>query len=219
MTLHSQQGKAIEIWGAHTARTMRVVWTAEELGLEYILHPIGPRTGETQTSAYTALNPKQKIPCLTDASVTGGLVLTESLAIARYLISAYPSEALKPPLTPVEFAAEDEWCTFALSELDETSLYVVRRHRDLAHIYGESPVVVEACFEYLGRHLRVVEAHLSGRAYVLDGGFSLADIMLTTCLTWAKDYGAELGVASLEYVQRMKQREAYRRAIKINYPR
>jgi glutathione S-transferase len=64
-----------------------------------------------------------------------------------------------------------------------------------------------------------VEAHLSGRAYVLDGGFSLADIMLTTCLTWAKDYGAELGVASLEYVARMKQREAYRRAIKINYPR
>jgi len=218
MTLDSQREKTIEIWGAHTARTMRVVWTAEELGLEYKLHPIGPRTGETQTSSYTTLNPKQKIPCLTDASVTGGLVLTESLAIARYLIRAYPSTTLKPPSTPIEFAAEDEWCTFALSELDETSLYVVRRHRDLAHIYGESPVVVEACFEYLGRQLRVVEAHLAGRAYVLEGGFSLADIMLTTCLTWAIDYGAELGVVSLEYVQRMKQREAYRRAVKMNYP-
>jgi len=218
MTLNSQREKTIEIWGAHTARTMRVVWTAEELGLEYKLHPIGPRTGETQTSSYTTLNPKQKIPCLTDASVTGGLVLTESLAIARYLIRAYPSTTLKPPSTPIEFAAEDEWCTFALSELDETSLYVVRRHRDLAHIYGESPVVVEACFEYLGRQLRVVEAHLAGRAYVLEGGFSLADIMLTTCLTWAIDYGAELGVVSLEYVQRMKQREAYRRAVKMNYP-
>jgi len=219
MTLNSQQEKTIEIWGAHTARTMRVVWTAEELGLDYLLHPIGPRTGETQTATYTTLNPKQKIPCLTDASVTGGLVLTESLAIARYLISAYPSKTLKPPSAPVEFAAEDEWCTFALSELDETSLYVVRRHRDLAHIYGESQVVVKACFEYMGRQLKVVEAHLAGRAYVLDGGFSLADIMLTTCLTWAIDYGAELGVASIEYAQRMKQREAYRRAIKINYPR
>lgn len=219
MTLDSQREKTIEIWGAHTARTMRVVWTAEELGLDYILHSIGPRTGETQTSTYTALNPKQKIPCLTDASVTGGWVLTESLAIARYLISAYPSKTLKPPSTPIEFAAEDEWCTFALSELDETSLYVVRRHRDLAHIYGESQVVVEACFDYLGRQLRVVEAHLTGRAYVLDGGFSLADIMLTTCLTWAIDYGAELGVASLEYVRRMKQREAYRRAVKMNHPR
>jgi glutathione S-transferase len=209
----------IQLWGAHTARTMRVVWTAEELGLDYMLHSIGPRTGETHTSTYTALNPKQKIPCLTDASVTGGLVLTESLAIARYLISAYPSEALKPPSTPAESAVEDEWCAFALSELDETSLYVVRRHRDLAHIYGESRVVVEACFEYLDRQLRVVEAHLSRRVYVLDGGFSLADIMLTTCLTWAIDYGAELGVAALEYVQRMKKREAYLRAIKINYPR
>ena len=218
MALDFQGGKAMEIWGAHTARTMRAIWTAEELGLEYILHPIGPRTGETQTTTYTGLNPKQKIPCLVDASVTGRLVLTESLAIARYLISAYPSETLKPPSTPVEFAAEDEWCTFALSELDETSLYVVRRHRDLAHIYGEAPAVVESCFEYLGRQLRVVEAHLSGRTCVLDRGFSLADIMLTTCLTWAKDYGADLGIASLEYVQRMKQRAAYRRAAKINYP-
>ena len=39
----------IEFWGAGTMRTFRPLWIAEELGLEYTLHVIGPRTGETQT--------------------------------------------------------------------------------------------------------------------------------------------------------------------------
>ena len=50
----------LELWGAGTARTLRPIWMAEELGLPYELYPIGPRTGETQTEDYTSLNPKQK---------------------------------------------------------------------------------------------------------------------------------------------------------------
>ena len=87
----------IEFWGAYTARTMRPVWVAEELGLDYQFHPIGPRTGETQTDAYTQLNPKQKIPCMVDRSIDGELVITESLPIARYLVSAYGNETLSTP--------------------------------------------------------------------------------------------------------------------------
>ena len=51
--------KEIIFWGAGTARTFRPIWMAEELGLSYILKPIGPRTGETQTKEFTSLNRKQ----------------------------------------------------------------------------------------------------------------------------------------------------------------
>ena len=64
-------------WGAGTARSIRPIWVAEELGLAYQLNPIGPRTGETKTPEYTRLNPKQKIPFCED----GDLKLSESLAI------------------------------------------------------------------------------------------------------------------------------------------
>ena len=40
----------IKIWGASTPRSLRPIWMAEELGLNYELMPIGPRTGETQTA-------------------------------------------------------------------------------------------------------------------------------------------------------------------------
>ena len=152
---------------------------------------------------------------LTDGDVT----LSESLAISRYLIAKYGNDQLSAPGDPAEYAKEDEWCCYALAELDETSLYIVRRHRDLAHIYGESQVVVDSCFEYLDKHLNVVESYLENRDFILDRGFGLADIMLTTCLTWADAYGAVLRPNSKAYTQRMTSRPAFVRANKINSPK
>lgn len=203
----------LELWGAHTTRTLRPIWVAEELGLDYRLHAIGPRTGETQTDAFTALNPKQKIPCLID----GELALSESLAISRYLLSSYGNDSFSLATSPAARAREDEWCCYVLGELDETSLYIIRRHRDLAHIYGDSPVVVDSCFAYLQRHLLVVEAQLTDREFVLDGGFSLADIMLTSCLIWADLYGVQLMPHAQAYVSRVTARDAFVRASRINH--
>ena len=39
----------IKLWGAGTTRTLRPIWMAEELGIDYELVYIGPRTGETQS--------------------------------------------------------------------------------------------------------------------------------------------------------------------------
>ena len=123
----------IEVWGAGTMRTLRPLWVLEELGLPYHLAPIGPRTGETQTLEYTELNPKQKIPFLKDGSVK----LSESVAMSRYLIERYGhEESLSIPATIEARAKEDEWVCYVYGELDETSLYVMRRHRDLHTIYG-----------------------------------------------------------------------------------
>ena len=56
-----------------------------ELGLEYEKHPIGSRSGATQTDEFTRLNPRQKIPVLED----GELVLAESAAIVTHLADNY----------------------------------------------------------------------------------------------------------------------------------
>lgn len=76
----SRQPEVI-VWGARTSRTLRVHWMLAELNVEYDSRKIGPRTGETQTEAYKAINPKGKVPVL----IHGDLVISESFAIARYL--------------------------------------------------------------------------------------------------------------------------------------
>lgn len=203
----------IVLWGAGTSRTMRPIWVAEELGISYDLKPIGPRTGETQTPEYRSLNPKQKIPALVD----GDFVLSESLAICRYLIATRPGEAIYRPATERDRAREDEWCCYLYGELDETSLYVMRRHGDLGPIYGASPEVVASCGAYASRHLQVIDGMLGQRKFALTGGFGLADVLLQTCLDWAVAYRLELPPGLAAYRERIAERGAYRRAMEINF--
>lgn len=203
----------VELWGAGTARTLRPLWMAEELGLQVKLHPIGPRTGETQSAAFTRMTRKQKIPFMR----AGNVRLSESLAICRYLQNAFPAAALFIPQSAEARAKEDEWCCYIYGELDETALYVMRRHFDLTQIYGEAPQAVNACREYLQRHFTVIDAHLQYNATLLAGGFGLADIMLVSCLDWAAYYGVELTQALAEYRARAAERPAYAKAMAVNY--
>ena len=202
-----------ELWGAGTARTLRPIWMAEELNLSYKLYPIGPRTGETQTKEYTELNPKQKIPLLKH----GDFLLSESLSICRYLQDVSYSNEVFVSVEKKIKALEDQWCNFIYGELDETSLYVMRRHYDLKDIYGEAPEVVQSCREYFEKGLKVVEGTLAKQETLYGVEFSLADILLVTCLDWALAYKFKLPINISNYHNKMKERKAYKKAVEINY--
>ena len=60
----------LHLWGATTSRTLRAAWALHELSLDYVAHPILPRTGETKTAEFTRINPRQKIPVLQDGDFT-----------------------------------------------------------------------------------------------------------------------------------------------------
>jgi len=203
----------LEIWGAGTARTLRPIWMAEELGLEYQLFPIGPRTGETQTKEFTRLNAKQKIPLLKH----GDFLLSESVAICRYLQKISNSKNIFTPQDNKAMALEDEWCNFIYGELDETSLYVMRRHFDLKDIYGDSPKVVESCRKYFKKYLDLIEDILKHQDTLFGYDFGLADILLTTCLDWAEVYKFNLPLNVSRYHENIRSREAYKNAFAINY--
>ena len=213
MDKNSISESSITLWGAGTSRSIRPIWTAEELGITYNLQPIGPRTGETKTPEYTQLNPKQKIPFLVD----GKMQLSESMAICRYLINKYGNEStLCKPGSIEQQAKEDEWLCFIFGELDETSLYVIRRHAGLSEIYGEAPTAVSSAKDYVVRVLSVIEQHLQGREYLLNDRFSLPDLFLATCLGWAKIVEIPIPERLQEYQSRISERPAFQKAYAIN---
>ena len=208
------------LWGVGTSRTFRPHWALHELGLAYDVRPILPRTGETKTPEFTALSPRQKIPLLQDKDFTIG----ESGAIIAYLAERYGrsgSNSLVPE-GPMLFARWLEWCFFILTELD-SSLYVMRRHgrvRGLAHLYGFAPDVVRRAGEYFREQLRNVDVALrDGRAYLMGDQFTTADILLTTCLTWAIDYGVGICESAEPYLARTTARSAYRAGERANRPK
>lgn len=206
------------LWGVGTSRTVRAHWALHELGLDYDVRPILPRSGETKTPEYTALNPRQKIPLLQDRALTIG----ESAAIVAYLANRYSNPGrILLPLDSDLHAKWLEWCFFIVTELDSTSLYVMRRHgtnKGLAHIYGEAPAVVAKAGEYFREQLRHVDVALSdGRPYLLGDQFTTADILLTTCLTWAIDYGVGVCDTAMPYLERTTARPAYVAGSRANF--
>lgn len=204
------------LWGVGTSRTLRPHWAMHELGLTYTCKPILPRTGETQTAEYTSLNPRQKVPLLQDGEFTIG----ESAAIVAYLSKKFGTAdtALAPDRTE-DYARWLEWCFFICTELDSTSLYVMRRHRDLKALYGDAPEVVKSAGEYFTKQVMHVEQALSdGRQFLVRNRFTSADLLLTTCLTWAIDYGVGIPVAVEPYLARMTKRPAYEAGVLANAP-
>ncbi len=205
----------LTVWGVGTSRTMRVHWMLLELGLEYECHPIQSRTGETHTDEFKRLNPRHKIPVLRH----GSLVLTESAAIIQYLSETFPNPTkVYAPSEAVGRARLNEWCYFIMSELDASSLYVVRRHEGLKQIYGEAPTAVESAKSYFLHNIEAMASRIgSDNTYVFGERLSVVDILLMTCLDWAASCGIPLSETVSHYRQRVALRPAYLTALKKNF--
>lgn len=205
----------IVVWGVGTARTMRVHWALHELGVPYETRPIQSRSGETQTPEYRAINPREKIPAI----VHGDLTLVESAAIVTHLGETFGAgKGFVPPPATRERALYDQWCFFVMTELDAHSLYVLRRHGDLADLYGEAPNALSAARAYFGKQSAVAAETLSRAPYLLGERFTGADLLLGSCLSWAVFYGIPLSGTLDEYRERLCARDAYHRAFEANFP-
>ena len=204
----------MQIWGGATTRTLRAHWMAHELGVDYEPKLIGPRTGETQRAEFRALNVKEKVPVLVD----GGFVLTESAAIVTYLGDTYgPKTGLVPPSGTQLRAQYNEWLSYVQMELDATTLYILRKHLDLAHLYGKAPEAVNTAVEGFKKQANFAANRLNEHAHLVGDAFTGADILLTSCLTWAAHCRIELLPVLDRYAQRMTSRPAYQSAAKLNF--
>ena len=214
-TLPSPRGlyAMISIWGGATSRTLRAHWACEELELTYTPRLIGSRTGETQSAEFRRLNPKEKIPVLCD----GDLVLSESAAIVTYLADTYGLGNLAPLPFTSERALYNQWLSFIQMELDAHTLYVMRKHKDLANLYGEAPAAIETAIAGFNKQIQVVTEQLATRPFLLGEQFTGADIMLTSILTWAQNYGFDLDSTLQTYTAAQTARPAYKRAAKLNF--
>lgn len=200
-------GSRVTLWGIGTPRTHRPQWLAREFGIEYDLKRIGPRTGETRTPEYLAVNPRHKVPALTH----GDLILTESAAIMSYLSEAFPApDDFFVPRTLRDRARLLEWCFFAMSEIDANAIYTIRRHGELKAIYGDAPVAVKSAGEYFVHQIETMEDRFrTAGPFLMGGRISIADVLFVTCLDSAFHYGLPVPEHLAAYHRRLAARPAY----------
>lgn len=215
---NAEAAHSLTLWGVGTTRTFRVHWLLHELELPYTTQRIESRTGETTTRKYIELNAKQKIPTLVDVTVDGTVVVSESLAIMRHLrriSDTLPFDEYQQSIAGQ--AAYDEWASFMLMELDATSLYVVRRHRDLPNIYGEAPAAVTSSIAYYEKMINAVAYRIPASGHLWGSTFSEIDILMAVAIEWGRGVGAQVPTIAEAWHAAMVDRDAYRIARKHNY--
>ena len=127
------------------------------------------------------------------------------------------SKARLIPTDPIGRARYFEWVSFTTTELDATSLYVLRRHAYLPEIYGDAPVANKVAGEYFTRMVGAAAERIADeRRYLLGDQFSGADIIMMTCLDWALRYELSLPDVWMSYRQRVQERPSYAQAREIN---
>jgi glutathione S-transferase len=182
-------------------RSIRARWTLQELGVDFEAIAVNLGKGEHRRPEFRAINPAGKVPVLVD----GDLVITESVAIVRYLAEKYPQKRLLPT-DPRGRAELDRWVLFTVTELEQPLWRIARN----TFIYPEAqrqPADVEIAGREFKEMAAVLEGHLRGREFVVGDGVTIADFVVAYTLDWANEEKL-LGdcPALLAYLERMYAR-------------
>ena len=200
----------LKIYGYPKTRSSRVVWALEEAEAEYEYLLTAPGT-EAKQPPYLKLNPGGKVPTLIDDD----FILTESAAICTYIGDLYPASKLTPACGTRDRAAYNQWCFFAMTELEQP-LWSMAKHRfALPKEYRLPAMMNTAAYEF-NRALDVFHQRLGDRNYLVGDRFTCADLLIASILNWASMNSKEdhpLQYSTVEaYLQRMLERPAFSRA-------
>lgn len=102
----------IDLWHCSDARSFRVLWTLEELGLPYTLHllPFPPRVLDRE---YLQVNRLGTVPTFRE----GATFMTESVAIVQYLVARHGRGDLAVPVDDQAYGDWLNWLHFGEATL------------------------------------------------------------------------------------------------------
>jgi glutathione S-transferase len=162
---------ALTIHGSARSRTMRVLWMAEELGLDYAHDPVAWDDPRLKSPDFLSLNPAGAIPTVED----DGFALSESLAINLYLASKHDRGGLYPATLEGEAEAW-RWSLWAQGELEP---WIMRETREAASAASNAELVRPA----IDRALATLERALAGRSWLCGEAFTVADLNVAAVLS------------------------------------
>lgn len=198
----------MKLYGYRNGRTLRVLWTLEEIGLKYDYVEVDVMRGEGRQPWFLEINPGGKVPVLDD----GGTIIAESAAICLHLAEKYPKACLLPMHDTHERAACYQWISFILTELD-APLWTIAKHRFGLPRERRVPAVIETAAWEFRSAVKLLAVALEGRSFLVGSSFTLTDILAAHILLWAKSARLAFDGETLEpYLERLLGREAAIRA-------
>jgi glutathione S-transferase len=202
----------LKIHHLNNSRSQRIVWLAEELGLDYeiVHHQRDPETLRAPASL-KAVHPLGKAPVIEH----DGQLVAETGAIIEYITRKIAGGKLSVGPQSPEFGTYLEWLHFPESSVQGPLLF------DL--VYQWTGGGNEGLFGFYDaeiiRHHEYIETVLADRDYIVKSGFTAADVNLAWTLEMAEARGRTQAYPhTTAYLARMRQRPAYGRALERGGP-
>lgn len=167
----------MKLYHCANARSLRPLWTLEEMGLDYelALLPFPPRVFAKE---YLAINPLGTIPFFED----GAARMTESSGICAYLVETYGPTPLRVAPGEADYASYLNWLFFSDATLTFPQTLVLR----YTQLEPPERRLPQAASDYgkwfLGRLRHVETALADGRETLVAGRFTIADIAIAYAL-------------------------------------
>ena len=165
----------LRIYGSARSRALRTLWMAGELGLTYDQKDWLPRSPETRTPEYRALNANGRVPTIDD----DGFILSESMAINFYLAKKHNSPLL--PADPRHEALAMQWSLWETDRLDRQIVNYQRHTKDLPEAERKADIA-KAAWEEVADSLNVLEAALAKSEWLAGPVFSVGDLNVAGAL-------------------------------------
>ncbi|KAB7742143.1 glutathione S-transferase family protein [Parvibaculum sedimenti] len=201
----------IKLYHCKGARSVRPLWTLEEMGIPYELESMKfpPRF---YREGYLDINPLGTVPTMVD----GDLTMTESAGICQYLVDCHgPSDI---GLTPKDkdYGLYLNW----LHRSDATLTFpqtIVLRYTVLEPEERRLKQAVDDYTQWFFSRLKSVEQATGEREYLCAGRFTIADIAVGYALYLADTLGFRGGFKpnTEAYYKRLSERPAFQRAISL----
>ena len=199
----------LKIWGRKNSSNVRkVLWCAEELGLDYEAIDAGGAFGVVDTPQYRALNPNGRVPMIED----GDFVLWESNTIVRYLCAKQASNWY-PSDVKARASAEKwmDWTTSSFAGPFRDVFWGILRTPAEQQDWPQINAAQKACAELL----TMADQALATQPYLSGSEMGVGDIPLGSFIyAWFEMPIERPAMQHLEaWYARLKQRPAYQRAV------
>jgi glutathione S-transferase len=209
------------------SRSQRVLWLLEELGVPYEVKRY-ERDKQTMLAPpeLLAVHPLGKAPVIVDDGVT----VAESGAIIEYLVDKYGAGRLIPAAGTPERLRYTYWLHYAEGSAMPPLLLKLVFDRvatgpapwPISLIARKIAAAVEESFigPNIKRHLDFLESELTAREWFTGAEFTAADVQMSFPVELAQ---ARAGLNAsrprlLEFLQRIRARDAYKRALQRGGP-
>jgi len=191
----------ITLFWCPNTRAIRSLWLLEELGCDFTVELVDIRDAQAPRSAsFSRASPMGKIPAILD----GDVALSDSTAIALYLLERFPNSALDVTEGGQDRADFLYWMQFMGSVMEPALAEKLSglEAKKFVHAWGDFDTMIS-----------LLENRLAAREWIMGDQFTAADVLIGSTCYFLRLFGSMPDSEVLHaYTDRCMARPAFGRA-------